>query len=184
MSKKSLIIVAVVACLVCSTASFFIGLSVPRSEQGNPSDGETSKQEDADAKYIGLYIADYYNNGTQMTEKIYLNADHDCKSPDAKQDTACQWSIENNRLLVTNHGGGGYLGKTQEDCDKWLKESNESLHDYGTSDDVTGYEIIKITDQSKVAKGHYCMVSPITTKKYDILSDGSLSGYNHTFYKR
>lgn len=82
MSKKS-IIITIVACVVCSAVSFFVGFSIPRDNQSR-ADGEasqTARQDDEDAKYEGLYLAEYYENGKQFTSKIYLNANHDMHKP-------------------------------------------------------------------------------------------------------
>lgn len=187
MSKKGLIIIAVVACVICSTASFFIGLSLPRGEQGKTSDGgasQTAKQEDEDAKYEGLYLAEYYENGKQFTSKIYLNANHDCKSPDAiNPASTCEWKIEDGRLITTSVNGGGSLGKTQDECKKQLDEQENARQGYNYYYDGTiGYKIIEADEKHK-AQGYVCLVTPITEKKYDILGDGSLSGDKH-YYKR
>jgi hypothetical protein len=184
-SKKS-IIITVVACVVCSAVSFFVGFSIPRDNQGR-ADGEasqTAKQDDEDAKYEGLYLAEYYENGKQFTSKIYLNANHDCKSPDAiNPASTCEWKIEDGRLITTSVNGGGSLGKTQDECKKQLDEQENARQGYNYYYDGTiGYKIIEADEKHK-AQGFVCLVTPITEKKYDILGDGSLSGDKH-YYKR
>lgn len=182
MSKKS-IIITVVACVICSLGSFFVGYSLPRDNQSR-AEGEasqTSKQEDA--KYEGLYLAEYYENGKQFTSKIYLNANHDCKSPDSiNPASTCEWKIEDGRLITTSVNGGGSLGKTQDECKAQLDEQEKSRQEFNYYDGTIGYKIIDVDEKHK-AQGFVCLVTPITEKKYDILSDGSLSGDKH-YYKR
>ena len=189
MSKKGLII-AIVVCLACSVASFFIGYSVPHTSQDNGA-GQSQKptedaKEDSDAEYIGLYIANYYNNGTEINDKIRLGKNHDCNNSDYVSSTAtCTWAIEGQKLVMTTRGSGGTLGKTTSECEKQLQESKDYLKEYTNYDGVIDYEIITLPEDNKSRKeGFVCMVSAITQTKLDILSDGSLSSGHHTYYKR
>ena len=190
MSKKSLII-AIVACVACSVASFFIGFAIPRTSQDSGA-GQSVKPtetttEDSDDEYIGLYIANYYNNGTEINDKIRLGEDHNCKDPDSKTASfnTCTWAIEGQKLVMTTRGSGGRLGKTTSECDKTLQEQKDYLKQYTNYDGVIDYEIITLPEDYRSRKeGFICMVSAITQTKLDILSDGSLSSGHHTYYKR
>ena len=183
MSKKS-VIITVVACLACSAISFLVGFNIPHDSQSK-TEGEASQtaKQDDDAKYEGLYLAEYYENGKQFTDKIYLNANHDCKNPDYIGQRSCEWKIEDGRLITTTVSNSGGLGKTQEECQKQLDEQEKEKQEYiYYYDGVIGYKILDADDKHK-EKGYACIVAPITEKKYDILSDGSLSGDKH-YYKR
>lgn len=189
MNKKSLI-VAIVACVACSVASFFIGLTIPRTSQdsGAEQSAKTTedKEETADGEYIGLYIANYYNNGTEINDKIRLGEGHNC-DPDSKVSSSysCTWAIEEQKLVMTTRGSGGTLGKTASECDKSLQEQKDYLEQFTNYDGVIDYEIITLPEDNRNRKdGFICMVSPIVQTKLDILSDGSLSGGHHTYYKR
>lgn len=190
MSKKGLII-AIVACVACSVVSFFIGLAIPRTPQdsgaGQSAKTTEDKKENADDEYIGLYIANYYNNGTEINDKIRLGENHDCKDPDSEVTLpyTCTWAVEGQKLVMTTRGGGGGLGKTTSDCDKYLQERKDDLKQYTNYDGVIDYEIITLPeDNINRKKGFVCMVSGITQTKLDILSDGSLFNGHHTYYKR
>lgn len=190
MSKKGLII-AIVACVACSVASFFIGFAIPRTSQDSGA-GQSVKPtetttEDSDDEYIGLYIANYYNNGTEINDKIRLGEGHNCKDPDSKASSSysCTWAIEGQKLVMTTRGNGGRLGKTTSECDKTLQEEKDYLKQYTNYDGVIDYEVITLPeDYSSRKEGFICMVSAITQTKLDILSDGSLSNSHHTYYKR
>lgn len=167
-----------IACVACSSISFFIGFSLPHDNSDKTAQAE--QQENSDSKYEGLYLAEYYDNGRQFTKKIYLNPNHDCKSPDSSQNTTCEWSIQDGRLTITSVSGGGSLHKSTEDCQKAVDEhKNDQVLYYG----VVGYKILEV-DESHKAKGYVCMVSPINEEKFDILNDGSLSGRDIHYYKR
>ena len=189
MSKKSLI-VAIVACVACSVASFFIGLAIPRTPQdsgaGQSAKTTEDKKENADDEYIGLYIANYYNNGTEINDKIRLGENHNCNNSDYVSSTStCTWAIEGQKLVMTTRGSGGTLGKTTSECEKSLQEQKSYLKEYTNYDGVIDYEIITLPEDNRSRKeGFICMVSPITQAKLDILSDGSLSSGHHTYYKR
>lgn len=189
MSKKGLII-AIVACVACSVASFFIGFAIPRTSQDSGA-GQSVKPtetttEDSDDEYIGLYIANYYNNGTEINDKIRLGENHDCNNSDYVSSTStCTWAIEGQKLVMTTRGSGGTLGKTTSECEKTLQEQKDYLKQFTNYDGVIDYEIITLPEDNRSRKdGFICMVSPITQAKLDILSDGSLSSGHHTYYKR
>jgi hypothetical protein len=168
-----------IACVACSSVSFFIGFSLPHDNSDKTA--QTEKQENSDSEYEGIYLAEYYVNGNQSSSKLYLNANHDCKSPDIfNKNSTCEWRIEDGRLITTSVNGGGSLGKTQEECQKQLEEQKNSRQEYNYYyDGIIGYKILEIDEN-----GYVCLVSPITEKKYDILNDGSLSGDNKHYYKR
>ncbi len=190
MSKKGLII-AIVACVACSVVSFFIGLAIPRTPQDNGAGQSTKttedKKENADDEYIGLYIANYYNNGTEINDKIRLGEGHSCKDPDSKASSSysCTWAIEGQKLVMTTRGSGGTLGKTTSECEKTLQEQKDYLKQFTNYDGVIDYEVITLPEDDRNRKdGFICMVSAITQTKLDILSDGSLSNSHHIYYKR
>lgn len=172
-----------IACVACSSISFFIGFSLPHDNSDKTAQAE--KQENSDSEYEGLYLAEYYENGKLFADKIYLNANHDCKNPDYIYQRSCEWAIKDGRLVTTSINGSGSPGKTQEECQKRLEEQENSRQEYNYYyyDGTIGYKILE-TDEKHKADGYVCIVSPITERKYDILNDGSLSGDNKHYYKR
>lgn len=181
MSKKSVIIIMAIACVACSTISFFIGFSLPHDSGDKTAQTTERQEENSDSKYEGLYIAEYYKNGGQITKKIYLNPNHDCKSPDILgQNYTCEWSIQDGRLIITSITGSGGVYKSTEDCQKAIDDhNNDDIRYY----DIAGYKILEADEWNK-AKGYACVVSPIIEERFDILNDGSLSGKEAHYYKR
>lgn len=163
MNKKSILIAGLI-CMVCSVGSFLVGYNLPhenKQEQASSDEAQVVSN-----KYEGVYIS-YTREGVQ--EKIYLNANNDCLSPDDSNTThSCKWAVTDGRIVITKRGFGGILGKTQEYCET---QANSQV----------GYEVVDISSQR--SDGYICMASPITEDKYDILSDGSLSG-NKVYSKR
>ena len=184
MNKSKLIIIVAAVCVCCSIVSFFIGYNVPHdsSEQA-----PAPKKQGEDSKYVGIWLASYYENGNQKTATLYLNDNNDCNNPsNTNKYYKCTWEIKGKTLTTTIQSDGGSLGRTKEDCENRLKELIES-----TKDD--SWKIV-IYDEEYAAQHHSgmaCIVTRPSTIVYDILDDGGLlkraseySSGNLVYYKR
>lgn len=180
MNAKNLII-TIVCSVVCLGGGIAIGSTIPRGDETSVSTSQEQKK-DADSKYEGIYIADYYDDGRPTTKKLYLNKDHDCVSPDNKFSFAyCEWKIENDRLVIVENENGGAIGMDRTECES-IKDSDSKYVSEGASYE---YVVVDLKEGDRnYSNGYRCMVIQRRTKKYDILSDGSFSLGNQTYYKR
>ena len=190
MNAKNLII-TIVCSVVCLGGGIAIGSTIPRGDETSVSTSQEQKK-DADSKYEGIYIADYYDGGRPATKKLYLNKDHNCVSPDNKYSFAyCEWKIEGDRLVILEDNNGGSLGRNMEECEsiKSGKVESTAAYEYSTSYAGVGtldsYRVVELDENHRsYSNGYRCMVISRYSRKYDILSDGSFSLGNQTYYKR
>lgn len=174
MSKKYLFI-TIIACIVCSAGSFFIGYSLPKNVASNEDGPAQEEQSDPDSKYIGVYLAEYYNGGKQIIDKFELKDNHECSSG-----IDCEWSITDDKLTITSTAPGGQWGKSLEECERALADNNEYPKNSSTNWVITEKGI----DDYHKEQGVVCYVTTRGDSTGSILPDGSILIHGAHYYKQ